>query len=600
MGHLRSVATITMEDVSFDFEAEIDAKDALRKASLKAEGNISSENAAARGRHSIVCKHWLRNLCMKGDKCDFLHQYDPNKMPECTFWLKYGKCNDPECVFRHVANSERPECQRYRLGFCKYGPMCRSRHDRLGHESLPELLPDWFLDSLILNSNLVPRAEDVNLTESGSGRDRPRNGTSGDGLALVPLAPETEQGTIPGLLPPIHGKCRYFIVRSVNVRNIQISASKGIWATSHGNCNRLRQGFQDVDHVILIFAATESRMFNGYGKMFSEPDDRLFPGIWGEMSNRLSSNFRVHWIKQCSAPFGHAAHIKNPQNDDLPVMRCRDGQDLPSSVGERLCRFLWQQANVDLLRGTDLEFEPRTNYLMNECLLPSPRENTFNGGEIIKPTEVASKANAGAVLALEDVKKDTGEPDDARARPAPAPMGTFQRDGPEWKQVRTTSGPPPVTVGKALASGSSSLLAAMAEEQRHGGPPPVWPGGPPPPGWRPPPGLEHQPPDWMPGRFPHPPGYYPPPFRPLFPFPGAAQPQAGPPPPAGVHPPPGLPGTSLPEVRPPGFWGDRNRCSQPPAGWEGASSAPAVRDSQHRRSREQSRSRSRRRRRSRH
>ena len=31
----------------------------------------------------IVCKHWLRGLCKKGDDCEFLHQYDTAKMPVC-------------------------------------------------------------------------------------------------------------------------------------------------------------------------------------------------------------------------------------------------------------------------------------------------------------------------------------------------------------------------------------------------------------------------------------------------------------------------------------------------------------------------------------
>ena len=38
-------------------------------------------------RHKVVCKHWLRNLCMKGDKgCPYLHYYDPGRMPECMNW----------------------------------------------------------------------------------------------------------------------------------------------------------------------------------------------------------------------------------------------------------------------------------------------------------------------------------------------------------------------------------------------------------------------------------------------------------------------------------------------------------------------------------
>ena len=38
-----------------------------------------------------------------------------------------------------------------------------------------------------------------------------------------------------------------------------------------------------------------------------------------------------------------ADHIRNPQNDDEPVRKGKDGQELPASVGERLCRFLWSQ-----------------------------------------------------------------------------------------------------------------------------------------------------------------------------------------------------------------------------------------------------------------
>lgn len=561
MGHQRSAATtMTMEDVSFDFEADIDAKDALRKASLKAEGKTSAESAATRGRHSIVCKHWLRHLCMKGDKCDFLHQYDPERMPECVFWLKYGKCNDPECIFKHVAPSERPECQRYRLGFCRYGPMCRSRHDRLPRQALPEILPDWFLSALLLNAHLVPRAEDVRLAVSNVGNDRQ--------LALpgsMSAPPETEQGTIPGLPPPIHGKCRYYIVRSMNVRNIQISAAKGVWATSPGNTMRLRQAFRDVDHVIVIFSTTESRSFSGYGKMLCEPDDRLLPGVWGDMTCRFGSNFRVHWIKQCNAPLGQADHIKNPQNDDLPVRRCRDGQELPSSVGERLCRFLWQESTYDLLRGSELEFEPRVDPWEPP---PAIKEN----GEPGAPKGAGeAPANGATPLALEDAKKDGNrDQDDGGSRPAPTPLGTFQQEGPQWKQ-------------QALASGSSSLLAAMAEDTHFRGQPPAPAGWPPPlpaPGWGPgvpprlpPPGPWAAPPRYMP-----PPAYYPPTYGPpLLPH-LAARPywEARPP--------------------PPGFWADqRGHSTQPPTSWEGAAGGDAARREERGHSRGRSRSRDRRR-----
>lgn len=41
---------------------------------------------------AVVCKHWLRGLCKKGDGCGFLHSYNVTKRPECYFHAKFGKC----------------------------------------------------------------------------------------------------------------------------------------------------------------------------------------------------------------------------------------------------------------------------------------------------------------------------------------------------------------------------------------------------------------------------------------------------------------------------------------------------------------------------
>lgn len=45
------------------------------------------------GEKTVVCKHWLRGLCKKGDQCEFLHEYDMTKMPECYFYSKFGKAH---------------------------------------------------------------------------------------------------------------------------------------------------------------------------------------------------------------------------------------------------------------------------------------------------------------------------------------------------------------------------------------------------------------------------------------------------------------------------------------------------------------------------
>lgn len=68
-----------------------------------------------------VCTYWLRGLCMKGDSCGFLHQFDQSRMPVCRNLLKTGVCKDVDCPYKH-STEEIKECNMYKLGFCIYGP----------------------------------------------------------------------------------------------------------------------------------------------------------------------------------------------------------------------------------------------------------------------------------------------------------------------------------------------------------------------------------------------------------------------------------------------------------------------------------------------
>ena len=74
-----------------------------------------------RERLSTVCKHWLRGLCKKGDACEFLHEYNLRRMPECWWYAKYGYCSaGDECLYAHP-KERRIECPDYKRGFCKLG-----------------------------------------------------------------------------------------------------------------------------------------------------------------------------------------------------------------------------------------------------------------------------------------------------------------------------------------------------------------------------------------------------------------------------------------------------------------------------------------------
>jgi len=83
-----------------------------------------------RERLSTVCKHWLRGLCKKGDACEFLHEYNLRRMPECWWYAKYGYCSSgDECLYSHP-RERKVECPDYNRGFCKLGSKCPRKHVR--------------------------------------------------------------------------------------------------------------------------------------------------------------------------------------------------------------------------------------------------------------------------------------------------------------------------------------------------------------------------------------------------------------------------------------------------------------------------------------
>jgi cleavage and polyadenylation specificity factor subunit 4 len=121
--------------LSFDFEGNLDSS-ALPSAAPSAANLSSALSTAApvpssgadpssippggggrRGSfRQTVCRHWLRGLCMKGDLCGFLHQYDKARMPICRFFRLYGECREQDCVYKH-SEEDFKECNMYAFSF---------------------------------------------------------------------------------------------------------------------------------------------------------------------------------------------------------------------------------------------------------------------------------------------------------------------------------------------------------------------------------------------------------------------------------------------------------------------------------------------------
>uniref|UniRef100_A0A4W3JSE7 3'-5' RNA helicase YTHDC2 n=1 Tax=Callorhinchus milii TaxID=7868 RepID=A0A4W3JSE7_CALMI len=135
---------------------------------------------------------------------------------------------------------------------------------------------------------------------------------------------------------------RFFILKSSNLRNLEISQQKGIWSTTPSNERKLNRAFWESSIVYLVFSVQGSGHFQGFARMISEIG-RERSQEWG--SAGLGGVFRVEWIRKESLPFQYAHHLLNPWNDNKKVQISRDGQELEPQVGEQLVQ-LWERLPV--------------------------------------------------------------------------------------------------------------------------------------------------------------------------------------------------------------------------------------------------------------
>ncbi|KAJ8601772.1 hypothetical protein CTAYLR_006827 [Chrysophaeum taylorii] len=140
------------DHITFDFEAYVEEllpqlnapgphwsaearKAAVEAAAASAPPGMSIQKLEEKYR-TVVCRHWLRGLCMKGEQCEFLHQYDTDRMPVCRWGTS---CQIPDCPYRHVAEDDKPQCVFYQQGFCIHGLLCKYRHVKQPPEKRPKI-----------------------------------------------------------------------------------------------------------------------------------------------------------------------------------------------------------------------------------------------------------------------------------------------------------------------------------------------------------------------------------------------------------------------------------------------------------------------------
>ncbi|CAL5402895.1 unnamed protein product [Camellia sinensis] len=111
----------------------------------------------------------------------------------------------------------------------------------------------------------------------------------------------------------------YFIVKSCNRENLELSVEQGVWATQRSNEAKLNEAFDSVENVILIFSVNRTRHFQGCAKMTSKIGGSVGGGNWkyAHGSAHYGRNFSVKWLKEKSNLFTKTKKI-DEQAELLP------------------------------------------------------------------------------------------------------------------------------------------------------------------------------------------------------------------------------------------------------------------------------------------
>ncbi|CRH03943.1 YTH domain-containing protein, putative [Plasmodium relictum] len=168
-------------DYTIDLEKEVKIRLEEQTSLLSIKGIDRVDIKQKKGKHSIICIHYIKNMCMKNLFCNYLHQLIYSRIPTCKNYLKYNYCADKvrgSCMFRHTLENtnishynenkdeyldetlkflhEKNICVNYLLGFCALGYNCRKIHKNRSRKyiNIISILPKFYLDHILINKRL--------------------------------------------------------------------------------------------------------------------------------------------------------------------------------------------------------------------------------------------------------------------------------------------------------------------------------------------------------------------------------------------------------------------------------------------------------------
>jgi len=367
---------------------------------------------------TVVCRHWLRDLCMKGAACEFLHQYDLGKMPLC----RHGeRCKVKDCPFRHISEADRLECVFYSQGFCIHGPFCRYKHVRREREDLP-LVADFTLGLSQMQAGKdgvtarrpAPKPNEfykVSLCKHflqgdcpfGSGchfahgehelkkfpRSKGGDG-GGDDVDGTDNAELTEnmfnnqenttvdyfQGGNAGggkptpILEPENAA--FFIVRTCTQRDLAISTVRKEWYVERKHAKKMNAAFGGGKQVMFFATVSDSNHIQGAALMTSKATKQETVSIHGD-EDRFCYKFNCEWYRTTELPISTA--VEAAPDLLLPTRSTQYCQDMAGKTGEAVMKAIWNSPLVTLYESfTGEKDPPKDDAILTDFRCPSQDE----------------------------------------------------------------------------------------------------------------------------------------------------------------------------------------------------------------------------------
>ncbi|KAL7496437.1 hypothetical protein ACHAWT_008917 [Skeletonema menzelii] len=390
----------------------------------EAEPQLTSAKHDPRLR-TVVCRHWLRDLCMKGAACEFLHQYDLSKMPLC----RHGdRCKVKDCPFRHISEADRLECVFYSQGFCIHGPFCRYKHVRRERIDLP-LVADFTLGLSQMQAGKdgvtvrrpAPKPNEffkVSLCKHFLSGECP----FGDGCHFAHGEAEIRKFPKPGqeenkapdgekelsdnmfdnqetttfdyyqggqsgggrptpILEP--EMASFYILRAATYRDCSISTVKGEWYVQKKHAESINKAVNGKRQVMVFFTVGDSFHIQGAALVKSTASyvksaDRKHHSSKGEMTSAdkdgpFCYRFKCEWYRTCELPTSTA--LEAAPDLLLPTSATQYCQDMTSKTGEAVMKAIWNSPLCTLYESWNgTEKPPVGDAILFDFKCPLPDE----------------------------------------------------------------------------------------------------------------------------------------------------------------------------------------------------------------------------------